>query len=745
MKKYFLLLLVFTAIWTPQFAQQRIPLPEKADVTKDITLEGIWKNYTYYARGVRGFNFLNDGKSYTRLESGKVQQYDFLTSDLVGTLFDSESLQEKINYSDYTFSDAEDKMLLTTESESIYRYSSRANYYVWDRQSDELEPLFDEGKQMYATFNPSADKVAFVYQNDLYIRDLMSGKVTRVTSDGDYNNIINGATDWVYEEEFALVRAFEWSPDGTKIAFLRFDESEVKEFMMQLYKDELYPENVTFKYPKVGEKNAIVSAHVYDLSNGKLVKIETGDQADQYLPRIQWTPNGELCVFRMNRHQSQLDLLIADTATGKTKTLYTEKEDAYVAQGILDNISFLQDGKHFVMTSERDGYHHLYLHNMKTGKQMKQLTSGDWDITNFYGIDEANQMAYYQAAKASPMRKHVYSVDLKGKSTQLTKEEGTNNATFSNTFDYFILNHSTINTAPTYGIYDRKGKLIRALEDNKRISNLQEEYSTAPMEFFEFTTADNVQLNGWMLKPADFDESKEYPVFMYLYGGPGSQQVTDGWKGQNYWWFQMLAQQGFIVACVDNRGTGARGEDFKKVTYLQLGHYETIDQIAAAEYLGGLSYTDKDRIGIFGWSYGGYMSSLCLLKGNDVFKAAIAVAPVTSWKWYDTIYTERFMRTLAENEDGYKNNSPVYFANQLKGNYLLAHGIADDNVHYQHAVEMSNALISANKQFDTYAYPNRNHGIYGDNARLHLYTKMTNFLTDKLMNDDSPVGGETRP
>jgi dipeptidyl-peptidase-4 len=741
MKNYFLLLLMCAAIWTPQYAQQA----ETESETQDITLEGIWQNYTFYARGVRGFNFLNDGKSYTRLESGKVQQYDFLTSDLVGTLFDSETLVDKINYSDYSFSDAEDKLLLTTESESIYRYSSRANYYVWDRKTNELEPLFDEGKQRYATFNPNADKVAFVYKNDLYVRDLMTGKLTRITSDGEYNNIINGASDWVYEEEFALVRAFEWSPDGTKIAFLRFDEGEVKEFMMQLYKDELYPENVTFKYPKVGEKNAVVSAHVYDLTNGKLVKVETGDEADQYLPRIRWTPNGKLCVFRMNRHQNQLDLLIADTATGKTETLYSEKEDQYVAEGILDNISFLQDGKHFVMTSERDGYHHVYLHNMQSGQQVKQLTAGDWDITNFYGVDEANQLAYYQAAKETPMRTHVYSVDLKGKSKQLTNKEGSNNATFSNTFDYYILNHSTINTPPTYGIYDRKGKLIRDLEDNARIGDLQEEYATAPMEFFNFTTADNVKLNGWILKPNDFDETKEYPVFMYLYGGPGSQQVTDGWKGQNYWWFQMLAQQGFIVACVDNRGTGARGEEFKKSTYLQLGHYETIDQIAAATYLGDLPYTDKDRVGIFGWSYGGYMSSLCLLKGNDVFKAAIAVAPVTSWKWYDTIYTERFMRTLEENEEGYKENSPVYFADQLKGNYLLAHGIADDNVHYQHAVEMSKALISANKQFDTYAYPNRNHGIYGDNARLHLYTKMTNFLTEKLKNDDSPVGGDVRP
>ncbi|MEL6942234.1 MAG: alpha/beta fold hydrolase, partial [Bacteroidota bacterium] len=564
---------------------------------------------------------------------------------------------------------------------------------------------------------------------------------TQITADGKYNHIINGASDWVYEEEFGLVRAFEWSPDGKKIAFLRFDESEVKEFTMQMYNDDLYPENVVFKYPKVGENNSVISAHIYNLDNGKLVKIDTGTEADIYLPRIRWTPNGELCVFRMNRHQNELELLMADINSGATKLLYKEKEEQYVAQSVLDDINFLSDGKYFVMTSERDGWNHVYLHDMKTGKQLKQVTQGEWDVTSFYGVDEERSIAYYQAAKESATRKHVYAVNWKGEETKLSQAEGTNSANFSNTFDYYVLNHSTANTPPTYAIYDHKGKKVRELADNQRVAELQQEYGTTPVEFMEITTSEDVKLNAWMIKPADFKENRQYPVFMFLYGGPGSQQVTDSWKGQNYWWFQMLAQQGFIVACVDNRGTGARGEAFKKVTYQQLGHYETIDQIEAAKYLGNLPYTDKNRIGIFGWSYGGYMSSLCLLKGNDVFKAAIAVAPVTSWKWYDTIYTERFMRTLKENPDGYKENSPVYFANQLKGNYLLMHGIGDDNVHFQHAVEMSNALIRANKQFDTYAYPNRNHGIYGDNARIHLYTKMTNFLIEKLKNDVSEVGG----
>ncbi|MEM9846369.1 MAG: S9 family peptidase [Bacteroidota bacterium] len=731
MKQFFLIALIISGVFSATQAQQ------------SITLEDIWKNYTFYTRGVRGFDFLNDGKSYTRLEQGKVQQYDFLTGQFTRTLLDAAKLENGLNYSAYSFSDDESKMLLTTASERIYRYSAKANYFVWDSKTNEASPLFEQGKQMYADFNPQGDKVAFVHDNNLYFKDLINDKVVQITSDGAYNKIIYGASDWVYEEEFALVRAFEWSPDGKKIALLRFDESEVKEFTMQMHRDELYPENVVFKYPKVGEKNAMVSAHVYNLENGKLVTIDTGTETDMYLPRIRWTPNGELCVFRMNRHQNELELLMADYNTGKTKLLYKEIEKEYVAQNVLDNISFLQDGKHFIMSSERDGWHHIYLHNMK-GEEVKQLTQGKWDVTNFYGVDEANNIAYYQAAKETPIRKHVYAVTLKGRDRQLTKAAGTNNATFNNTFDYYILNHSTANTPPTYAIYSSKGKLVRELADNAKVATLQQTHQTSPVEFFDFKTSENVSLNGWMIKPKDFKENRQYPVFMFLYGGPGSQQVTDAWKGQNYWWFQMLAQQGYIVACVDNRGTGARGEAFKKVTYLQLGHYETIDQIEAAKYLGNLPYTDKNRIGIFGWSYGGYMSSLCLLKGNDVFKAAIAVAPVTSWKWYDTIYTERFMRTLAENEEGYRNNSPVYFADQLKGNYLLVHGNGDDNVHFQHTMEMANALISANKQYDTYFYPNRNHGIYGDNARLHLYTKMTNFLNEKLKQDDAPVGG-TRP
>jgi len=639
----------------------------------------------------------------------------------------------------YTFNSDESKMLLTTGREAIYRRSSKSNFFVWD--GTKLSALFDGGKQMYATFNPQSTKVAFVFENDLYIKNLEDGKITRVTNDGRTNEIINGAVDWVYEEEFGFAKGFEWSPDGKRIAYYRFDERDVKEFIMTNYNGDLYPEYVRFKYPKVGEKNSDVSVHVYDLKKKKSITIDVGSEKDQYIPRIKWTKNPKkLVVYRLNRLQNHIELLLASAKNGKTKTILEEKNKYYIAEGVFDNIRFLENNK-FIWSSEKDGWHHLYLHDMKGGKPT-QLTSGDWDMTRFYGVDEKNGKAYFQAAMETPMNREIYSVKLDGSKTKkLTKEVGSNTAQFSSTFDYYVNTFSTINSPSTYKVYDRKGKLIRTIEDNANLVNIQKTYGVTDVEFMNFDTENGVNLNAYMIKPPNFDESKEYPVFMYLYGGPGSQQVTDSWKGQNYWWFQMLAQQGFIVACVDNRGTGARGEEFKKMTYKELGKLETIDQIDAAKYLGALPYTDKNRIGIFGWSYGGYMSSNCLLKGNDVFKAAIAIAPVTNWKWYDTIYTERFMRTEKENPSGYFDNSPINFVDRLKGNYFLAHGMGDDNVHYQQTAEMFNALINANKQFDSYSYPNRNHGIYGGVTRLHLYEAMTNFLDEKLMNDASPVGG----
>jgi dipeptidyl-peptidase-4 len=702
---------------------------------KAITVEAIWQDYEFMGKFVPGFNFLKDGKHYTRLEDNSIKKYDLVSGDFVNDIFVASDIEAAANFPEkfdsYTFNANETKILLETAKEKVYRRSSKSNYYIWDSAQKSITKLFDGEKQRYATFSPNSNKVAFVSENNLYVKDLKSGQTTQITTDGKFNEVINGEADWVYEEEFAFAKAFHWSPDGSKIAFMRFDESDVKEFTMTKFKGGLYPEYETFKYPKVGEKNAVLSIHIYDLKTQKTVKADTGTETDIYFPRIKWTQNSnQLCIFRMNRHQNKLELLLANAKNGKTKLLMEETNKYYI--DIDDDLTFLKDGKHFIWTSEQDGFNHIYLYDMK-GKLKKQLTKGPYDVSKFYGINEKTKTLYYRSSETSPLEENVYAISLNGKNKKrLTKGKGTHNAQFSSTFDYFVNNHSTINSPASYIVRDNKGKTVREIEKNEGVAKLQTAYNTNRVEFFQFETSEKVKLNGWMIKPSNFKENGQYPVFMYLYGGPGSQQVKDQWKGQNYWWFQMLAQQGYVVACIDNRGTGARGEEFKKMTYQELGKYETIDQIEAAKYLGSLPYTDASRIGIFGWSYGGFMSSLCLLKGNDVFKAAIAVAPVTSWRWYDSIYTERYMRTEKENPSGYKDNSPVYFADRLEGHYLLVHGGGDDNVHYQQSAEMMNALINANKQFDTYTYHNRNHGIYGGTTRLHLYNKMTNFLNEKL-------------
>ncbi len=703
---------------------------------KAISLEDIWRDYTFYPKSVPGFRVLNDGQHYTRLEDNAINQYSLATGEQTTTIFQADMVRGEGSFSGkidgYTFSDDEQRILIQTDNEQIYRRSSRGTFYVWDRENSTITPLSENGKQLYATFSPNAQKVAFVRDNNMFVKDLNTGTEKAITTDGQTNSIINGTTDWVYEEEFAFVKAFQWSPDGKKIAYMRFDESEVREFTMTMHRDDAYPEYVTFKYPKVGEQNAIVTVHIYDITSGTTTNVALGDEwPEYYIPRISWTKDtSQLCIFYMNRHQNDLRLLLADAETGRTRVLLRETNPYYI--DVDDDLTFLEDGKHFIWTSEQDGYNQIYLYTMD-GEVAQKLTPDAYDVTAFYGVDEANGMVYYQAAEPSPLERHVYAVNLKGrKKTRLTSLDGWNDAQFSSTFDYFVLTHSTVNSAPVYAVYDRSGAQVRLIEDNAGMADLQGEYGWSQIEFFSFTTSEGVELNGKMIQPAAMEEGKKYPVMMFVYGGPGSQTVKNQWDAFNHWWFQMLAQQGYVVVSVDNRGTGARGQEFKKMTYQQLGKFETIDQIETARYLGSLPYIDADRIGIWGWSYGGYMSSLCILKGNDVFKSAIAVAPVTNWKWYDTIYTERYMRTDDENPEGYKDNSPVYFADRLKGNYLLIHGMADDNVHFQNAAEMANALVRHNKQFETYFYPNRNHGIFGGLTRLHLYTKMTNFITSTL-------------
>lgn len=698
---------------------------------KAVSIDDLWKNYSFYPEYVRGLKSMKGGDYYTQIDKNKngskLNKYSYRTGKLISTIADSEKLE--IPITNYSFSEDEKKVLFACETESIYRYSSRSIYYVYDVNNGSLNKLLDQ-KVMYATFSPDGSQVAYVKDNNLFLMNLENMQEIQITNDGINNEIINGASDWVYEEEFGLVNAFFWSPDGNKIAFYRFDEREVKKFSMDMFQGELYPTQYEFRYPKAGEENSKISIHLFDTKTKKTQEIAVLEDFE-YLPRLGWTkdPNS-LYLLRMNRHQNHLDFLLIDATTTESRVLFTETDSYYI--DIHDNTTFLNDGKHFIWTSEKSGFNHLYKVRLDDGS-MQQITTGNWEVTNYHGMQADSDKIYYTSTEDGPINRSVYSINTDGKDKQkLTKKIGTNSVNFSQGMKYFINTYSTANEPPFFSLHNANGKQIRILEDNKKLSEKMNQYALSKKEFFSFITSEDVSLNGWMIKPADFDSDKQYPVFMFLYGGPGSQQVLNSWGWNNYFWHQHLAQQGYIVACIDNRGTGGLGAEFKKMTYQQLGKYETIDQIEANQYLGSLPYVDANRIGIQGWSYGGYMSSLAITKGAEVFKMAIAVAPVTNWRYYDNIYTERYMRTPQENADGYDDNSPINHVDKLKGKYLLIHGSADDNVHVQNTYEMVSALVNANKQFDLFIYPDKNHSIYGGNTRLHLYQMMTDYIKENL-------------
>lgn len=716
-----------------------IAQPAAVAQKKNVTLEDIWMKGTFRMQSVFGLNSMEDGAHYTTLESNKNQtfivSYEYKTGKVTDTIVSSTKLvpeggKEAISIDDYRFSKDENRILIATETEQIYRHSTREDYYIWDRKGKKLSKLSEGGKMMYATFSPDGKKVAFVRDNNLFVKDLGSNTETQITKDGEFNKIINGAVDWVYEEEFTMSRGFEWSPDGNKIAFYKFDESKVKEYFFPEY-GELYPKEVRYKYPKAGEANSIVTVHIYDVNAKTTKQVDTGKETDQYIPRIKWTMDaGKLSLIRMNRHQNKLELLIADASTGATSVLLTEESPQYIE--ITDNLTFLKNGTQFIWSSDKDGYNHLYLYDMN-GKLVKQLTSGQWEVIEFKGIDESSKTLYYVSTENSARDRDLYSVRLDGKNKQkLSVEEGTNLAEFSNGFKYYINFHSDANTPYYITLHNSNGKLVRVLEDNASLKKTMADYTLSKKEFFTFKTSEGVDLDGWMIKPANFDANKKYPVFMTFYGGPGHNMVTNSWGGPDYFWHQLIAQKGYIVVCVDNRGTEARGAAFKKSTYKQMGKLEVADQIEVAKYLGGMSYVDKSRIGVEGWSFGGYLAALCMTKGSEYFKCGISVAPVTNWRFYDSIYTERYLSLPQDNPYGYDDNSPINHVKNLKGKYLLVHGTADDNVHFQNSVEMVTALIKANKQFDSFYYPDKNHSIYGGNTRYHLYTKMTNFLVENL-------------
>ena len=686
---------------------------------KDVNLRDLWTNYTLYPKTVHGIVSLNNGKQYTEIKNGSIVVYDYATGDSVTTLVNGKKLipagkKTAIHIGDFSVNKAETKFIFPTQTEHIYRHSRISYDYIWDTKTQKLTPLSDKGKQRLADFSPDGTKVAFVRDNNIFIKDLKSGKEKQITFDGKKNNIINGTCDWVYEEEFSFTKAFFWSPDGKKIAFYRFDESKVKQYTLPFYhgNKSAYPEEYTYKYPVAGEGNSIVQIYTYDLAAGKTVKMDMGSNTDQYIPRIKWTTQPDkLAIERLNCLQNHLDILMADASTGTTKTIYTEDNKYYI--DITDDLTFLPDGKRFLMTSEKGGYNAIYLCNMD-GKKEKQLTKGNWDVTKVYGYNPDRKLIYFQAARTSPLDRDILAVNLKGKIRQISTKTGTNDGNFSKSFDYYINTWSDANTPPYITVNDSQGKVIRVLQDNKAFVKKLQGYNLSKQEFFqlnspEFKLPDGKQiaLNAWIIKPPNFDPAKKYPVLMYVYGGPGIQTVNNAWGWSNYFWFQMLAEKGIVVISVDNRGTGARGELFKKMTYLQLGKYEIADQIEAAKLIGKFSYVDSTRIGIFGWSYGGFMASLAITRGAGVFSMAVAVAPVTNWRFYDNIYTERYMRTPKANKEGYEDNSPLKYVNNIKGHYLLVFGSGDDNVHPINSMSMISALVNDNKQFELMVYPNK--------------------------------------
>lgn len=701
---------------------------------KKISLEEIYDG-TFSQQRMESLRSMNNGTEYIILNQDRkagtssIDVYDYKAGEKKRSLLNSANLDEISRFQGYKLSDNESKILLGSQVEQIFRRSSRGIYFVYDVATQSLTKV-SENMIQEPTFSPDASRVAFVFDNNIYIKDLTTGNEIQVTTDGKKNEIINGVTDWVYEEEFSFVRAFDWNASGDHLAYLRFDEVNVPEFSMDMYGADLYPGASTFKYPKAGEKNAEVSLHIYHLNEKTTNEVNLGDYEDFYIPRIKWTSDPNLLSVQvLNRHQNNLDLFFVNSVNNEVKLILNEKDKAYV--DVTDNLTFLKDNS-FIWTSEQDGNNHIY-HYDKTGKLKNQVTKGNWEVTNYYGFDPKSNTIFYQSTENGSVNRDVYSIKPNGKSKKrLTEKTGMNSADFSADFTYFINSFTNTTTPYEFTLHDAKnGKLVRKIKDNQELVKKSQAYNFAPKVLSTIKVNGN-DLNMWMIKPVDFDENKKYPLLMFQYSGPGSQSVSNSYFGSNDYWYQLLANEGYIVATVDGRGTGYKGAEFKKMTQNELGKYELEDQIDAAKLLGSYDYIDESRIGIWGWSYGGFMSTNAILKGNDVFSMAIAVAPVTSWRFYDTIYTERYMTTPQENPTGYDENSPLNHADKLKGDFLLVHGSADDNVHVQNTMRLIEALVQANKQFDWAIYPDKNHGIYGGNTRLHLYTKMTNFIKEKL-------------
>ena len=702
-----------------------------------ITVEAIYEG-EFQAKGMDELQSMKNTNQYTVLNfdentsSAQIDLFDFATLKKVSTLIDTRNQSKLLGGIDsYSFNPTENMILIANNTHQIYRHSFTADYFLYNLETKELLKILEQVQE--PTFSPDGKKIAYAKENNLFIYDIASKTISQITTDGKKNAIINGITDWVYEEEFAFVSAFDWSKDSKKIAYIRFDESQVPEFSMSIFGKDLYPKIETFKYPKAGQKNALVSLFLYDVDKKSTKKVDLSQYNDFYIPRIEWTNDANILSAKiLNRHQDSLDLLFVDGTSATTKVVLNEKDKAYIDFVDTDNLTFLKDNS-FIWTSEKDGFNHIYLYD-KTGKLRNQVTKGNWEVTKYYGFDEKTKTFFYQSTENGSINRAIYRVSSNGKNkVRLSPNVGTTAATFSPNFQYYISGFSSATQPTTYTLNEsQSGKQIKVIENNEALAIKLKDYDLPAKEFYVLKTEKGNELNAWIMKPKDFDTNKKYPVLMYQYSGPGSQQVNNEWNSHDDYWFMMLVQQGYIVACIDGRGTGYKGADFKKVTYKQLGKYEVEDQIDAAKVIGNYPYVDKSRIGIWGWSYGGFMSSNCILKGNDVFKMAIAVAPVTSWRFYDSIYTERYMQTPQENPKGYDDSSPINFVNKLNGKFLLIHGSGDDNVHVQNSMQIMEAFIQANKQFDSQIYPDNNHGIYGGKTRIQLFNKMTNFIYANL-------------
>jgi len=695
----------------------------------------------YRVKSVEIPRSMADGEHYTLLVKNKaVVKYDYKTGATIDTLFSTSRLKNAglKQISGYEFSPNEGKMLVYTNVKYRYRRTFTADYYIYDIKRNELTPLSENGPQEVPLFSPDGKYIAFARENNLFMRKLEFDTEIPITTDGQAGSIINGTPDWVYEEEFDKTRYFEWSPDSKLLAFVKFDETKVPQYSFTKYlpktdnKDELnlYPDSYSYKYPKAGQNNSLVSVCVYDDYYKSIKTMKLGEEDGEfYVPRIKWTNSSDqLAIFKLNRNQTYMDMYYANPRSTLSKLILHQEDKYYTDFQNIDNIQFTSDTKYFFVLSENDGYRHIYQYQIN-GVLVKQITKGNWDVTDFYGFDEKKQTVFYQSAEISPLQRDIYSVDLKGKRARLTDGKGTHTAAFNATFTLFNDNASSLSTPNIFTLRTASGNLVRTIENNSKLAADFKALTLPEKQLFSFTTSENIKLNGWIIKPTNFDPAKKYPVLMVQYSGPNSQEVQDKWKID---WEYYLATQGYVVACVDGRGTAARGVEFRKCSYQQLGILETNDQVEAAHYLAQQSFIDKNRIGIWGWSYGGFMTLMSMTTGEKVFKAGIAVAPVTDWHFYDSSYTERFMRRPQENFKGYDLSSALQRADKLEGRLLLVHGTADDNVHTQNTMLYIDKLVAADKQFEMQLYTDKNHSILGKQTRHHLYTRMSEFLFKNL-------------